>query len=302
MKNKILVVGSLNMDLVVRAPRHPEIGETIIGRQFSTFPGGKGANQAVAAARLGGAVAMIGRVGKDAFGDELLEVARKDGVNTDRIIRDPGSVTGVALITVDDSGQNTIVVASGANFKLTPQDVLAAESEFENAGVLLCQLESPLPAIECAVEIARKHGVQVILNPAPAFDLNSHLLKNIDYLIPNQNELALLSGIADVDLSIQNMRVLGVRRILVTLGAEGVLLVEGDHRQAVSAYDVVPVDSTAAGDAFCGAFAVALTEGRDFFQAASWANAAGALTVTRPGAQPSLPTRHELEDFIEKAK
>ena len=168
MRKHIVVVGSLNMDLVVRTPRHPQIGETIIGSAFQTFPGGKGANQAVAAARLGGSVRMIGRVGADAFGEALLGTAARDGVDTSWISRDAEAPTGVALITVDDGGQNTIVVASGANMRLTPEYVFAAEAAFEDAAILLMQLESPLPAIARAIELAHLHGAQVVLNPSPA--------------------------------------------------------------------------------------------------------------------------------------
>ena len=183
MSGGIVVVGSLNMDLVVRASRHPHVGETIIGSDFGTYPGGKGANQAVAAARMGGAVKMVGRVGQDDFGQALLRNVSDNGVDTTFILRDPHSATGVALITVDDAGQNTIVVASGANARLTPEDVARAKSVFEGASVLVLQLETPLLAITRAIEIAQHYGLWVVLNPAPAQKLDPGLLAAVDYLI-----------------------------------------------------------------------------------------------------------------------
>jgi len=300
MKKAIVVVGSLNMDLVVRTPRHPQIGETILGSGFQTFPGGKGANQAVAAARLGGRVRMIGRVGADAFGEALMAAASQDGVDTSWIRRDPQAPSGVALITVDDAGRNTIVVASGANMRLTPEDVSAAESAFDGAGVLLIQLESPLPAVERAVQLARERGVHVVLNPAPAQPLTASFLSQVDTLIPNQNELELLSGVAGTQAAVERLSALGVGDLIVTLGEEGVYVVAGGQQTTIPAYPVDAVDTTAAGDAFLGAYAVALTEGMPALQAAAWSNAAAAISVTRRGAQPSLPTRVELDEFLAK--
>ena len=300
MKKAIVVVGSLNMDLVVRTPRHPQIGETILGSGFQTFPGGKGANQAVAAARLGGRVRMIGRVGADAFGEALMAAASQDGVDTSWIRRDPQAPSGVALITVDDAGRNTIVVASGANMRLTPEDVSAAESAFDGAGVLLIQLESPLPAVERAVQLARERGVHVVLNPAPAQPLTASFLSQVDTLIPNQNELELLSGVAGTQAAVERLSALGVGDLIVTLGEEGVYVVAGEQQTTIPAYPVDAVDTTAAGDAFLGAYAVALTEGMPALQAAAWSNAAAAISVTRRGAQPSLPTRVELDEFLAK--
>ena len=302
MTGHIVVVGSLNMDLVVRSPRHPQPGETIIGGEFRTFPGGKGANQAVAAARLGGVVKMIGRVGTDAFGDVLIDTLARDRVDTAHVVRDGESPTGVALITVDAaSGQNTIVVASGANARVTPDDVDAADAAFEGAAVLLLQLECPLPAVARAIELEKRHGARVVLNPAPAQPLDPALLSGVDYLIPNQTELALLTGVPDahaVREAAQRLQAAGVRQVIVTLGKEGALVAEAGGETHLPAYRVQAVDTTAAGDAFVGAFAVALLEGRSTREAARWGNAAGALAVTRAGAQPSLPTRAELETFL----
>ncbi len=302
MSEHIVVVGSLNMDLVVRTPRHPHIGETIIGSDFRTYPGGKGANQAVAAARLGSAVKMIGRVGKDDFGKALLHNVTHNGVDTSLILRDREAATGVALITVDDLGQNTIVVASGANARVTAEDISAAQEAFTGASVLVLQLECPLPAVTRAIEIARHYGVRVVLNPAPAQKLDPELLARVDYLIPNQSELVLLTNREPLSEAVGVLESWGVRRVIVTLGEEGVLIMENgrEYRQAAPRVNVV--DTTAAGDAFVGAFAVALRENLSTQEAAGWGNAAGALAVTRAGAQPSLPTRAEFDEFVSRLK
>jgi ribokinase len=302
MTGHIVVVGSLNMDLVVRAPRHPQPGETIMGGDFRTFPGGKGANQAVAAARLGAAVQMIGRVGADAFGDALLRTLAQDGVATRHVRRDQEAPTGVALITLNAAGQNSIVVAPGANARVTPQDVVAAEAAFAGAAVLLLQLECPLPAVAQAIEMAKQHGAQVVLNPAPAQPLDVALLAKVDYLLPNQNELALLTGLDDIRPAVSRLQASGVRRVVVTLGEDGVLVAEDDSEIHIPAHGVIVVDTTAAGDAFAGAFTVALLSGHSTRQAAAWGNAAGALAVTRAGAQPSLPRRGELEKFLAETR
>lgn len=298
MSGHIVVVGSINMDLVVRAPHLPQPGETIIGSNFETFPGGKGANQAVAAARLGGRVKMIGRVGQDAFGHAMLRTLANDQVDTNFIERDSDQPTGVALITVEEAGQNTIVVASGANARVTPADVDAAEAVFVGAAVLLLQLECPLPTVRHAIKIARKHGVRVILNPAPSQPLDAELLSQVDYLVPNQIELALLTQTDSAPEGVAQLQALGVPHVVVTLGGDGVAIFEGTQSYLLPPHPVKVVDTTAAGDAFVGGFAVALTEGRSTREAAEWGNAAGALAVTRVGAQPSLPLRLELEKFL----
>jgi ribokinase len=300
MNGHIVVVGSLNMDLVVRTPRLPTIGETIIGSDFRTFPGGKGANQAVAAARLGGSVKMIGRVGSDSFGETLLETVAQARVDTAHILQDPQAATGVAFITVDTNGQNTIVVASGANAKLDPEDIDKAEEAFIGAEVLLLQLESPLSAVNRAIDLARRHGLRVVLNPAPAQLLDVDFLSRVDYLVPNQTELALLTGMESTSDAVNALAALGLQRVIVTLGDAGVLVVEEGREVQLPPHQVKVMDTTAAGDAFVGAFAVALTEGHPTLTAASWGNAAGALAVTRAGAQPSLPTRSEFDGFLTK--
>lgn len=301
MTHTLIVVGSLNMDLVVRAPRHPRPGETLIGSQFQTFPGGKGANQAVAAARLGAKVCMIGRVGQDAFGDALLQTARQDGVDTTFIRRDPNAATGVALITLDQAGQNTIVVASGANMQVSAQDIEQAAAAFEGASLLLMQLECPLEAVEAAAELAQRYGIPVVLNPAPARPLPQSLLARVDYLLPNQHELQLLAeGEADYATAATRLISNGVRNLVVTLGEEGALLVTPQSQESLPAFKVPVVDTVAAGDAFAAAFCVALAEGKSLRDAVLWGNAAGAIAVTRPGAQPSMPNREELIQFLKE--
>jgi ribokinase len=298
MPGHIVVVGSINMDLVVRAPRHPEPGETILGSSFQTFPGGKGANQAVAAARLGGAVRMIGRVGTDSFGDSLLATLQKDRIDTSFVRRSADTASGVALITVNEQGQNTIVVVPGANGKLSPQDIRDSREAFVGASVVLLQLEIPIETVKTAAEIAREEGAGVILNPAPAQQLSSNLLSKVDFLIPNESELGLLTGMQAVSIAADSLRSIGTRRLVVTLGSQGVLVIDEDGHHKLDAHTVPVVDTTAAGDAFVGAFAVALTEHRSTREAAVWGNAAGALAVTAAGAQPSLPDRPQLEDFL----
>ena len=302
MSGSIVVVGSMNMDLVVRAPRHPAPGETILGSAFNTFPGGKGANQAIAAARAGGQVRMVGRVGDDAFGAALLAGQQADGVDTRWVLRTPGTASGVALITVNDAGQNNIVVVPGANGLLTPRDIRDADAAFEDAAVVLLQLEIPLETAAEAVSAAHRHGAKVILNPAPAQPLPQALLHQVDYLIPNEHELTMLTGLGPGHIvaapESDAMKALGPARLIVTLGGEGVMVVENERMDHLPPHKVEVVDTTAAGDAFVGAFAVALTEGRSTLEAAAFGNAAGALAVTGAGAQPSLPARAAIDSFL----
>jgi ribokinase len=299
MTGNVVVVGSLNMDLVVRSPRHPKPGETLLGGEFRTFPGGKGANQAVAAARAGAFTSMIGRVGKDDFGAALVSNLKANGVDASHVAQD-AAASGVALITVSDDGQNTIVVAQGANANLAPADIVGADDLFARAKVVLMQLEVPLPAIEQAVALAKSHGVKVVLNPAPAQTLDAALLREVDYLVPNQHELALLTGETEVETGVRALRSLGVRNVLVTLGSDGVLLEQETASTRLEPYKVQVVDTTAAGDAFVGAFGAALAAGSSPLDAVRWGNAAGALAVTKAGAQPSLPNRAEIEGMLRR--
>lgn len=299
MTGHIVVVGSINMDLVVRAPRHPQPGETILGADFQTFPGGKGANQAVAAARQGKHVKMIGRVGDDSFGSSLLATMQENGVDTGLVRRTDGVASGVALITVSETGQNNIVVVPGANWRLTPDDIIASQSAFEGAAAVLLQLEIPLDTVEKAVHIAHEYGVRVILNPSPAQTLSKSLLTKIDYLVPNEHELSLITGMQPLTIAADGLKFLGTGCLIVTLGADGVLVMEGEVSHQIAPYHVKVVDTTAAGDAFTGALAVALSEGQSIETAAAFGNAAGALAVTKAGAQPSLPTRDETDRFMQ---
>lgn len=299
----ICVVGSLNMDLVVRSPQLPSPGQTISGGPFATYHGGKGANQAVAAARLGGKVAMIGRVGDDAFGSQLRDGLAREGIDVAQVASVEATASGIALITVQEDGQNTIVIAPGANAALSVADIEAAADLIGQAAVLVLQLETPLETVMAAAKIAHEAGVKVVLNPAPAQPLPSELLSYVDVLMPNQSEAALLSGMAvndedDAVKAAQHLRSYGIDYVVVTLGDQGALLVGPEGKQRISAHQVKAVDATAAGDAFVAAFAVALAEGRDYATALAWGNAAGALAVTAAGAQPSLPTRAALEALL----
>ena len=300
---KIAVVGSLNMDLVVRAPHMPIPGETVIGSDFRTIPGGKGANQAVAAARLGAEVTMIGRVGDDDFGRAQLRNLGELAIDTTHVTVDPEAATGIALITLDASGQNSIVLAPGANMRLTKEDINAAQGAIIQSDVLVLQLESPLEVVTYAIDIAYAEGVKVILNPAPARPLPKETLARLDYLIPNESETALLTGIEVADINsakeaAERLREEGVGTVILTLGARGAFLVSAEESVHVPGYSVEVVDTTAAGDAFVGGLAMALAQGQNLAKAVRYANAAGALAVTRLGAQPSLPTHQEVEEFM----
>ena len=304
MLSKITVVGSLNMDLIVRTPRIPSPGETIIGSGFHTAPGGKGANQAVAAARLGAQVSMVGRVGKDEFAATLLENLTLANVNTQFIIQDPESPTGVALIEVDDSGENSIVVASGANMRVTSLDVDAAQEAIFAADLLLLLLEIPLKVVIQAAVLAKRKNITVILNPAPARKLTSELLNLVDILIPNEIETALLTGLPvgsqyEIKVAASSLLTSGIKTVILTLGEKGALLTQEGKSEIFPAFQIKPVDTTAAGDAFIGGFAVALAEGKSMTEAIRWGNAAGALATTRLGAQPSLPMRQDVEMMLE---
>ncbi len=298
-KPLVVVVGSLNMDLVARSPHIPQPGETIIGGKLYMLPGGKGANQAVAAARLGAPTAMVGKVGQDAFATPLLENLAAAKIDHSFVQQDATSATGVALIVVDDAGENSIVVTPGANHNLSPADVMAAETAIAGAKVLLLQLEVPLETVCKAAQLAQAHGVTVILNPAPAQTLPPELLNAVDILIPNETETEILTGMpvnnrTEAEAAAAKLRGRGVATVILTLGSKGALLVDGSQSVLVPPFNIIPVDTTAAGDAFVGGLAVALAEGKSLPEAVRWGNAAGALAATKLGAQPSLPDRETL--------
>ena len=312
LKRDVLVIGSLNADLVVRAPHFPLPGETISGDDLHIIPGGKGANQAVAAARQGASVAMLGRVGKDSFGPFLLENLKSDSVDISNVHSDD-SATGTAIIVVDASGQNSIVLSAGANGKVTPKDIEALNIE---AKVLLLQLEIPLETVIHAAKWGKQKGMTVILNPAPARELPDELIANVDYILPNETELSLLTGvpvtnITSTEKAAQVLLARGAKNVIVTLGSKGALLVSSHQTTQVESYKVDVVDTTAAGDAFIGGFASKILESDNLLsnmqeqalalqiiKAVKYANACGALAATKFGAQPSLPTKEDVERFM----
>jgi len=302
-KKRIVVVGSSNTDMVIKTPAIPRPGETVLGGDFFMAAGGKGANQAVAAARAGGDVFFIARVGDDLFGKQAVDGFIRDGIHVEYIIRDKEAPSGVALIVVAPDGENSIAVASGANVRLGVEDVRRARQVIASASVLLIQLETPLETVMEAVAIAFSAGVPVILNPAPGQPLSDELLLPVSYLTPNETEAELLTGITIVkktDLAKAADLLLSkdVKNVLVTLGAQGVYAATAEKKEFVPAYKVKAVDATAAGDAFNGALAVALAEGKPLFEAARFASAAAALATTKAGAQPSLPFRPEIEKML----
>jgi ribokinase len=301
----IVVVGSINMDLVVRMPRIPRPGETLLEGNFKMFPGGKGANQAVAAARLGAHVTMIGCVGSDSFGQEMQAALAREGIDTTHILTDPDEATGVALIQVDAQGQNSIAVASGANFRLTSADVEKAMQTIGEFDALVMPLETPLDTIYAAARIASNKGAKIILNPAPAKVLDKDLLELVDVLVPNEYEIGLLAGIqmqsaSEIYDAAHTLLSLGANNLMVTMGSKGAILFNEKTIQGmiIPTYPVQVVDTTAAGDCFVGALAVAICEEEPLLVAAEFASAAAALSVTRVGAQPSLPYRKEVEQFM----
>lgn len=300
---RVLVVGSSNTDMIVRVPRIPRPGETLLGGDFAMAAGGKGANQAVAAARAGGRVTFVARIGDDLFGRAAREGFARDGIDARFVLTTPGQPSGIALITVDARGENSISVASGANALLSVEDIEAAAAAFDAAEIVLLQLESPLEAVAAAVRKAGERRVPVILNPAPARELGPKLLRGVDVLTPNEHEAAVLTGVEfKDDRSVREaggrLRALGPRIVVVTLGARGAYASSEGFEGFVPAFKTEPVDSTAAGDVFNGALAVAMAESRPLEEALRFAQAAAAIAVTRPGAQPSAPTRAEIEAFL----
>jgi len=304
-KPKITVVGSSNMDLVVKSERIPVPGETIIGGDFIMAPGGKGANQAVAAAKVGGEVFFIAKLGDDIFGSKSLSNFQNEGVNTKYVAQTKEAPSGVAIIAVDQAGNNAIVVASGANNMLSPDDVKAAESDIASSGAVVTQLETPMKTVEFAAELANKLNVPFILDPAPAQPLSHGLLSKIDVLTPNETEAQMLTGmeVTDQESAIAASKKLletGVKAVILTMGVCGYILATSEKIEIVPAKKVDAVDSTAAGDAFTGSLAAGLAKGQSLSEAAAFANNVAALSVTKMGAQPSMPTLQEVMDFIKE--
>lgn len=296
---KIVVVGSCNTDMVVKSDRLPVPGETVLGGAFMMNPGGKGANQAVAIARMGGNVTFISKTGNDLFGRQSVEMYGDENIVTDYIFSDQHLPSGVALIMVDRNGENCIVVASGANGSLSPKDIEKARNVIENADILLMQLEVPMDTVEYAAKLAHEKGIKVVLNPAPAAFLSNELLKCLYAVIPNKTEAEMLSGIkvSDLETAKQAADIIaakGVDKVVITLGSKGALIKDGDVYSFIPADKVEAVDTTAAGDTFCGAFCVGISEGLSIEDAVKMATKAAGITVTREGAQAAIPYRKEL--------
>ena len=299
----IVVIGSSKTDMIIQLARIPKPGETILGGAFTSAAGGKGANQAVAAARSGGRVSFIARIGNDMFGEQATAGFKRDAINVEHVITDKSAPSGVALIFVAKDGENSIAVAGGANAKLSPADVKTAAKSIRSADMLLAQLETPLATIETAAGIAAKAGVRFILNPAPACALPDSLLKLVSFLTPNETEAELLTGIKVTDKASASkaaaaLRARGVDTVIITLGSRGAFLADASGQQLIPGFKVKAVDSTAAGDTFNGALAVALAQGMTSAAAVRFANAAAAISVTRLGAQASAPCRQEILKMI----
>jgi len=306
-KTDIVVIGSSNTDMIVKTPYIPLPGETILGGTFNTAAGGKGANQAVSCARAGGKVTFVARVGDDMFGEQALRGFRKDGINVDFVVKDGRAPSGVALIIVDDKGQNSIAVASGANSNLSVPDVEAAADTISSAAFLLMQLEIPIETVAAAARMAADKNVRVILNPAPAQPLSDELLRNVTIITPNETEASMLTGIkvedqASACKAAETLVSKGVKSVIITMGSAGAYVHCDDFRGMVPGFKVEAVDTTAAGDTFSGTLAVALAEGKTLEQATVFANAAAALSVTKLGAQPSAPNRAAIEQFQKERK
>lgn len=299
MTAKIVIVGSFNMDLTAYMERLPRPGETVNGRKFVTGPGGKGSNQAVAAARLGAEVTFIGRVGQDVFAEQAFNIWRQEGIHTDYVIRDANQATGVAPIWVDDAGENSIVVVLGANLAMTQADIDAAADVIAKADVLITQLEINYDIVGYALKVAKQKGIRTILNPAPAGHLPPDVVALADFMTPNETELESLSGQSgSVESNARSLFTREGQSVVVTLGAQGAQWVSKDAANQIPAFKVQVVDTTGAGDAFNAGFAVGLAEGKSIDDAIAFANATAALCVTRPGTAPSMPRRDEVEALL----
>jgi ribokinase len=303
---KVVVVGSLSQDLVAKAARFPRKGETLRGTEFGMFAGGKGNNQAMSAARAGAAVAMVGRVGADSFGEMLIQTLHNNGVDAQFVFKDSEVGTGIAHITVSAEGDNAITIIQNANLRLCAADVQAAVSKISEADVLLMQLEVPAETDKAAAQLARKSGTIVMLNPAPAPDnevLPAELMANVDIFIPNQTEAQQLTSIVVSDQmsaleAATKLRLEGPETVIITMGEQGAFVHNSQISELIPSFPVNAVDTTAAGDAFCGALAAALARGDEMRAAVRWACAAGALATTKMGAEPSLPSAEQIKQLV----
>ena len=300
---KIAVLGSINMDIVVKCARLPTPGETITGHEALEIPGGKGANQAVSASRAGGQVTMIGRLGDDGFAEELWNTLKQDRINTDHVIRTHSSASGIAIVAVEDSGENSIMVVPGANGRVTPSDVDQAATAISKADILLLQLEIPIDAVERAICIATDSNVTVILDPAPMLEAVSDKMMRVDVICPNQSEATALAGhpVGSIEAAIAVVPLLhqrGAKQVIITMGSMGTIVSDGNSIDSIPPFKIVAKDTTAAGDAFAGALAVRLGQGASLVDAATFASAAGAIAATRLGAQPAMPQRKEIDRLV----
>lgn len=305
MKKKVVIMGSFVVDLMGRAPNLPEHGETVKGSTFKMGPGGKGSNQAVAAKRAGADIDIITKVGNDAFGEIAINNFRQEGFNTEYIFIDTTNQTGAALILVDDiTGENAILVTLGACNNITSVDINKVKHMIKEAGIFVTQLETNVDAIEQCIKWAHESGVQVILNPAPIQKISNSILAMVDIITPNEVEASILTGVAinsveDAKKAAVILQNKGVKNVVITLGSKGALIREGDREEIIESYRVNAVDTTGAGDAFNGGLVTALSEGKTIIQAAKFANALAALSVTRIGTSPAMPYREEIDRFIE---
>lgn len=301
---KVVVVGSINMDLVIRCDRLPVPGETIIAKSCLEIPGGKGANQAVAAARSGGHVRMVGRVGDDSLANRLKDNLRQQKVNLDNVLQSHNCASGIAVVTVESSGENAILVVPGANEKVSLEDLKNAESVLRDADVVLLQLEIPIPTVQHAIEISKAAGVTVVLDPAPMCESLPPETLRVDVICPNQSEAAALvkyevKTIDDAHRAAQDLITMGARQVIVTMSDQGAVVHDGLSSHWIEPVKIKAVDTTAAGDAFAGALAVQLANGKSLIDSARFAAAGGALAATKQGAQPAMPYRNEIKTLME---
>ena len=300
---KITVIGSANTEMIFRAPAIPAAGETILGSSFSISPGGRGVNQAIAAARAGGTVVFIGRTGNDIFGDQVIKVLQQEGINTDYLIKDDSLPSGISSIILNARGEPGITVTPGANSNLSENDLLQAKDAINSADIVLLQLDIPIKTIKFAADFARSSGVRVILNPSPALPVSNELLKLISILTPDSSQAEILTGIKITDERSAELagRILlerGFNRVIITLPSKGAMVIDNGGAEHVPGFRMNTVDTSAANDVFNGNLAVGLAEGKNFYEAVLFANAAAALSASRSGTLPSIPARNEILEVL----